>query len=217
MNQILNPLLWKVGAAIAVILVLQVVWMVIRPRLRGAFGETLLATVLRRKLDASLYHVLNDIYLPLDDGSTTQIDHVVVSPVGVFVIETKTYKGWIFGNPRDAQWTQVLHRRKSRFQNPLRQNYLHVQRLVRLMGLRTDVVHSVVAFSGEATFKTKLPPEVMHFADVADYILSFKSRKIPQDDVEGIVATIVRLDGAIPAAVRKSHVANLRRRHAQTP
>ena len=215
MNQILNPLLWKVGAAIAVILVLQVVWMVVRPRLRGAFGETLLAAVLRRKLDASLYHVLNDIYLPLDDGSTTQIDHVVVSPFGVFVIETKTYKGWIFGNPRDAQWTQVLHRRKSRFQNPLRQNYLHVQRLVRLMGLRADVVHSVVAFSGEATFKTQLPPEVMHFADVADYILSFKTETIPQDDVEGIVATLVRLDGAIPASVRKAHVSNLRRRHAR--
>ena len=214
MNQILNPLLWKVGAAIAVILVLQVVWVVVRPRLRGAFGETLLAAVLRRKLDALLYHVLNDIYLPLDDGSTTQIDHVVVSPFGVFVIETKTYKGWIFGNPRDAQWTQVLHRRKSRFQNPLRQNYLHVQRLVGLTGVLADVVHSVVAFSGEATFKTKLPPEVMHFADVADYILSFKSKMIPQDDVEEIVATIVRVDGAIPASVRKAHVANLRRRHA---
>ena len=217
MNQILNPLLWKVGAAIAVILVLQVVWVVVRPRLRGAFGETLLAAVLRRKLDALLYHVLNDIYLPLDDGSTTQIDHVVVSPFGVFVIETKTYKGWIFGNPRDAQWTQVLHRRKSRFQNPLRQNYLHVQRLVGLTGVLADVVHSVVAFSGEATFKTKLPPEVMHFADVADYILSFKSKMIPQDDVEEIVATIVRVDGAIPASVRKAHVANLRRRRAQTP
>ena len=71
-----------------------------------------------------------------------------------------------------------------------------------LTGLLADVVHSVVAFSGEATFKTKLPPEVMHFADVADYILSFKSRMIP------------RLDGAIPAAVRKAHVANLHRRHA---
>ena len=212
-----NSVLWKAGAIIAVIFVLRIVWMVVRPRVCGAFGETLLAAVLRRKLDASIYHVLNDIYLPLDDGSTTQIDHVVVSPFGVFVIETKTYKGWIFGNPRDAQWTQVLHRRKSRFQNPLRQNYLHVQRLMGLTGLMADVVHSVVAFSGEATFKTKLPPEVMHFADVTDYILSYKSKMIPPDDVEGIVATIVRVDGAIPASVRKAHVANLRRRHAQTP
>ena len=211
----LNSVFWKVGAIIAVVVLLRIVWMVIRSRVCGAFGETLLAAVLRRKLDASLYHVLNDIYLPLDDGSTTQIDHVVISPFGVFVIETKTYKGWIFGNPRDAQWTQVLHRRKSRFQNPLRQNYLHVQRLVGLMGLRTDVVHSVVAFSGEATFKTQLPPEVMHFADVADYILSFKSKAIPPGDVEGVVAGIVRQDAAIPASVRKAHVRNLRRRHAR--
>ena len=210
----LNPVIWKAVAIIGAVVLLRIAWMMVRPRVRGAFGETLLAAVLRRKLDVSLYHVLNDIYLPIDDGSTTQIDHVVVSPFGVFVIETKTYKGWIFGNPRDAQWTQVLHRRKSRFQNPLRQNYLHVQRLVGLTGLLADVMHSVVAFSGEATFKTKLPPEVMHFADVADYILSFKPKMIPQDDVEEIVATIVRVDGAIPASVRKAHVANLRRRHA---
>ncbi len=210
----LNPVIWKAVAIIGAVVLLRIAWMMVRPRVRGAFGETLLAAVLRRKLDASLYHVLNDIYLPLDDGSTTQIDHVVVSPFGVFVIETKTYKGWIFGNPRDAQWTQVLHRRKSRFQNPLRQNFLHVQRLVGLTGLRADVVHSVVAFSGEATLKTQLPPEVMHFADVADYILSFKTEMIPPGDVEGIVVGIVRQDAAIPASVRKAHVANLRRRHA---
>ena len=213
----LSSVFWKAGAIIAVVVLLRIVWMIFRARMRGAFGETLLTGVLRRRLDASIYHVLNDIYLPLDDGSTTQIDHVVVSPFGVFVIETKTYKGWIFGNPRDAQWTQVLHKRKSRFQNPLRQNYLHVQRLVRLMGLRADVVHSVVAFSGEATFKTQLPPEVMHFADVADYILSFKTETIPPGDVEGIVAGIVRQDAAIPASVRKAHVSNLRRRHCQMP
>ena len=211
----LNSVFWKVGAIIAVVVLLRIVWMVIRSRVCGAFGETLLAAVLRRKLDASLYHVLNDIYLPLDDGSTTQIDHVVISPFGVFVIETKTYKGWIFGNSRDAQWTQVLPKRKSRFQNPLRQNYLHVQRLMGLTGLQADVVHSVVAFSGEATFKTKFPPEVMHFADVADYILSFKSKAIPPGDVEGVVAGIVRQDAAIPASVRKAHVRNLRRRHAR--
>ena len=99
----INSFLWEAGAIIAVIFVLRIVWMVVRPRVCGAFGETLLAAVLRRKLDASIYHVLNGICLPLDDGSTTQIDHVVVSPFGVFVIETKTYKGWIFGNPRDAQ------------------------------------------------------------------------------------------------------------------
>ena len=214
MEQIIKSILWPVGVFVLLFAILGIMWQIFRPRLRGAFGETLLAGVLRRRLDASIYHVLDDIYLPLDDGSTTQIDHVVVSSFGVFVIETKTYKGWIFGNPRDAQWTQALPKRKSRFQNPLRQNYLHVQRLMALTGLQADVVHSVVAFSGEATFKTKFPPEVMHFADVADYILSFKTETIPPGDVEGIVAGIVRQDAAIPASVRKAHVSNLRRRHA---
>ena len=48
-----------------------------------------------------------------------------------------------------------------------------------------------------------------------DYILSFKTETIPQGDVEGIVAAIVHQDAAIPAAVRKAHVRNLRCRHTR--
>jgi hypothetical protein len=62
-------------------------------------------------------------------GSTTQIDHVLVSVYGIFVIETKNMKGWIFGDERSAQWTQSIFGKKSRFQNPLRQNYRHVKAL----------------------------------------------------------------------------------------
>lgn len=42
---------------------------------------------------------LHNITLRLEDGSTTQIDHVLVSTKGIFVIETKHYRGWIFANP----------------------------------------------------------------------------------------------------------------------
>jgi len=38
--------------------------------------------------------------LPDGEGSTTQIDHFLLSPYGLFVIETKNYKGWIFGSER---------------------------------------------------------------------------------------------------------------------
>ena len=58
----------KAVAIIAGVVLLRIVWMIFRARMRGAFGETLLAGVLRRRLDASIYHVLNDVYLPLDDG-----------------------------------------------------------------------------------------------------------------------------------------------------
>ena len=58
--------------------------------------------------------------------AATQIDHIVISQWGIFVIETKTYSGWVFGDAKSAQWTVSHFRRKDRFQNPLRQNYKHI-------------------------------------------------------------------------------------------
>ena len=49
--------------------------------------------------------LLNDVLLPSGQG-TTQIDHILVSPGGVFLIETKDMNGWVFGNPGQKQWTQ---------------------------------------------------------------------------------------------------------------
>lgn len=63
------------------------------------------------------YTVLNDVILPTQAG-TTQINHIVVSPYGVFDIETKNYKGWIFGGVKSTQWTQNIYGRKSNFMNP---------------------------------------------------------------------------------------------------
>ena len=87
------------------------------------------------------YIVLNDIMLPSNYG-TTQIDHIVVSPYGIFVIETKNYKGWIFGNEDSEEWTQSLIGRKKmlgwsseqhRFRNPIRQNYAHIKAVQNLL------------------------------------------------------------------------------------
>jgi hypothetical protein len=80
---------------------------------------------LGKRFVAPDYHLLNHLTLRLK-GETTQIDHVLVSRFGVFVIETKHYNGWIFADSGDRQWTQVLYRVKNRFQNPIRQNYKHV-------------------------------------------------------------------------------------------
>ncbi|WP_350617509.1 nuclease-related domain-containing protein, partial [Pseudomonas sp. HY7a-MNA-CIBAN-0227] len=78
----------------------------------------------------------NNVTLPLPNGGSTQIDHVIVSIYGIFVIETKNYKGWIFGNEKQRQWTQAFpNGRKYKFQNPLRQNYLHIKTLADLLEL----------------------------------------------------------------------------------
>ena len=92
------------------------------PTVKGAIGEMRVSRILG-KLDSQSYHIFHDTYLPRPDGKgTTQIDHIVVSPFGIFVIETKNMKGWIFGNKGSRQWTQSLPGgNKFKIQNPLHQ------------------------------------------------------------------------------------------------
>ena len=91
----------------------------------GARGERAVAGRLRDGLPEE-YRILNDTYLPLPDGTTTQIDHIVICQYGIFVVETKTYSGWIFGNENSAKWTQTIYHCKHSFQNPIRQNYRRI-------------------------------------------------------------------------------------------
>lgn len=55
---------------------------------KGVFGEFLVNQILSR-LPESDYTLVKDVTLPTDDG-TTQIDHVIVSKFGLFIVETKT-------------------------------------------------------------------------------------------------------------------------------
>src|SRR5690349_12424781 len=68
-------------------------------------GEAKLSRALKMRFLAPDYHLLNHVTLRVKD-ETTQIDHVLVSRFGIFVIETKDYKGWIFAGSNDRYWTQ---------------------------------------------------------------------------------------------------------------
>jgi hypothetical protein len=64
-------------------------------------GEALLSRVALTNFGPPDYHLMNHVTLQMNDG-TTQVDHILVSRFGVFVIETKDYKGWIFANANQA-------------------------------------------------------------------------------------------------------------------
>lgn len=183
-----------------------------RSKVKGWLGEKLLG-VLLAKLDSTTYKVLPNIYLP-DNGATTQLDFVVVSRFGIFVIEQKTYKGWIFGKENEREWTQNLYGKKFRFQNPLHQNLKHLKILAGLFALPASAFKSVVAFSGEATFKTPMPPNVMRMAQVTDFIRGHTTEIISSDQVPGIVATIQQWAASVDTKTKANHVANLRKRHS---
>ena len=76
-----------------IIVVIAVLWTL---RDKGKIGENKVSRALCANLDKE-YCFLNDVIIPDNIGGTTQIDHIVLSPYGIFVIETKNLKGWIFG------------------------------------------------------------------------------------------------------------------------
>lgn len=108
-------------------------------------------------------HVMNNITIRLEDGSTTQIDHILISTKGIFVIETKHHKGWIFANPKSKVWTQTIYTVKNKFQNPIFQNYKHVKAIQQILKfLNPQSIHNIVVFTGEAVFKTPKPNNVYY-------------------------------------------------------
>lgn len=137
-------------------------------------GEQIVNQAIKKSLTISGYHLLKNITLPFDDG-TTQIDHVLVSKKGVFIIETKHYSGWIFGNQRSKRWMQTTQfGSKNHFQNPLLQNKKHIKVLKELFPkLQSDCFKSVIVFSGDGQFKSEMPRNVFHVDSLADYISSF--------------------------------------------
>ena len=149
------------------------------PFMKGVFGEFLVNLAAKFFLDKHIYTLFKNVTLPTEDG-TTQIDHVIVSRYGVFVIETKNMKGWIFGSPQQKIWTQKIYRHTSKFQNPLHQNYKHTQTLQAALGLDSNKVFPIVVFVGDSTFKTAMPENVVYAGGYIRFIKS-KTQSILSD------------------------------------
>jgi len=184
------------------------------PGLKGRLGEASINFWAKRLLDQNSYRLIPNVTVPTPDG-TTQIDHVIVSRYGIFVIETKTYKGWIYGGERDAKWTQVIYKRKERFQNPLRQNYKHTKTLSDLTGIPHEYFKSVVVFVGESKFKTDMPANVVHIRDFVRHIKTYRTPIIRDEQVTEIASAIHEWVGTVGDEQRRQHVKNLR--HSRQP
>ncbi len=183
------------------------------PKIKGNLGEGSINSLARRRLAPKVYHLIPSVMLPTPDG-TTQVDHLIVSRYGIFVLETKTYKGWIFGDERETQWTQVIFKRKERFQNPLRQNYKHTRTLADLTGIPADYFKSLVVFGGECTFKTTMPANVVYARDFVRFITGFQTPMIKDQQVLEIVSAIGAWAETVTAEQKASHVAHLRQNKA---
>jgi Nuclease-related domain len=176
-------------------------------------GEARLSRATREHFYAPDYHLMNHITLQLGDG-TTQIDHILVSRFGVFVIETKDYKGWIFANERQASWTQVLFNGKFKFQNPIFQNFRHVRAVQELLDfLPPEVIKSIVVFTGEAEFKTEVPIGVFSLSGFIDHVHEQTTEIMSLNRVQFCVGRLETARLAITGETDIEHVKSLERRH----
>lgn len=182
------------------------------PTVKGIAGERLTKAALDRGLDPAIYRVLHDVTLPSRYG-TTQIDHVVVSRYGVFVLETKHLFGWIFAQAGSTTWTQSTGaNRKTRFQNPLRQNHAHVKALAATTELGSHVFVPLVVMTGRAEFRTGMPQGVVEVADLIDEILKARMVRLSAGQVDAAEAAIEAARLEPGHATDTAHIANLRAR-----
>lgn len=156
---------------------------------KGAAGEFIVNIGAKLFLDKEQYHLIKNVTLPTEDG-TTQIDHIIVSKFGVFVVETKNMKGLIFGSPNQKIWTQKIYTHSSKFQNPLHQNYKHTKTLESLLGLSDSQLFSVIVFVGDSEFKTAMPENVTHGKGYIRFIKSKNTPVLTDSQEKDVIAKI---------------------------
>lgn len=103
---------------------------------------------------------LFNCYIPKEDGSTTEVDVIMIHETGIYVIESKNYNGWIFGREDAYEWTQTLPGRyktakKIHFYNPMKQNSTHIRWLKRyLIDIYRSKFFSYIVFGPNCELKS---------------------------------------------------------------
>lgn len=197
-SQVFSTLWYLIPAAVFVAVIKS-------PWFKGVVGEFIVNIGAKLFLDKEKYHLIKNVTLPTEDG-TTQIDHIIVSKFGVFVVETKNMKGWIFGSPDQKTWTQKIYKHSSKFQNPLHQNYKHTKTLQSLLGLSDAQLFSVIVFVGDSTFKTDMPENVTYGKGYIRFIKS-KNRLVLTDSQVKDVTEKIKMGRLTPSfKTNREHV-----------
>ena len=157
---------------------------------KGTLGEKRVAVILS-KLPTDRYKVINNLLIN-NNGFTSQIDHVVVSVYGIFVIETKAYKGWIYGSESSDYWTQNIYGKKYQLRNPIHQNYGHMKALKQLLHEYPELKYiSMVAFSRDASLGISSNTPVIYWNQIRSVIYQFENRVMTEEQVQMVYDSIL--------------------------
>lgn len=143
--------------------------------------------------------ILTNLYIPTASGNLTEIDIVLITHKGIFVIESKNYKGWIFGDSKQKWWAQTFpNGDKKEFFNPIWQNQNHIKQLSNI--LKDEYLfNSIIAFSDDCVLK-KVPDNtntmcIVHYSNVANEIIeccnNITANSLNHKKIENIYKTLL--------------------------
>ena len=183
-------------------------------KIKGDTGEFAVSLAVRHALPKDLYHLMDDVTLRTERGGTTQIDHIIVSCYGVFVIETKNWAGRIFGKENAKSWIQLLNPNGNpfRFYNPLKQNQKHAEALGAILKIPAGAIHPLVVFTGDATFKRAMPANVVDINGFIPYLQSKQAVLLQPAEAKIVISMIEQGRLERGNATDQQHIRNLRQK-----
>ena len=198
-----NPKYFTIGLTL---LILGILIDIYYPKFRGFMGEFWLKLELK-KLPKNKYKLLNDIMIE-DEKGTHQIDHIVLSKYGIFVIEMKNYYGLIIGNQYKEKWYQYLGKNKYTFHNPMYQNYGHIKALSNVLKLNEELFIPITCFSNQVKLKVTSNKPVVQVDTINRNILKY-TEEIITCDLNELSLKIENMN-ILDKIKRKEHVKNIR-------
>ena len=140
-------------------------------------------------------------------NGTHQIDHIVLSKFGIFVIEMKNYFGLIVGNEYKDKWIQYLGKNKYYFHNPIHQNYGHIKALEEILYLDESKFISIICISNQANLKVNVK-NVTQLDFLNDLIQSYRTELLDINLNE--IKNKIELNNISDKTIRKEHIKNIK-------
>jgi len=177
------------------------------PTGKGVWGEIQVKLALGKNKPDKKY-VINNLMI-VNEGKSSQIDHVLINQTGIFVIETKNYAGRIYGSEDQKEWTQVLAygKVKNKFYNPILQNRTHIYALSKVLGQNKGFV-SIIVFP-KATLMTKTMTDVGYMGNVNRRIKKQKAIVFSIEEMNEIYRKLLDYKTNPPVS-NKEHVAEIK-------
>ena len=183
----------------------------------GRYGEFLVYDELK-PLEKEGIRLLFNTYIPKPDGTTSEVDVIIISKCGIFVVESKNYSGWIFGDKYKKMWMQMLRGgSKNQFYNPIWQNHSHCKYLKELLNIDESCLTSYIVFSDRCEFK-KVPSntlecKVIHRQHLLHYIkedMNLRQEIFSDLDIINMYELAYPLT-KVDDVIKQKHIENIRR------